>query len=91
MTGFSSSLSMGMDVEWTHVDVQRCLRRTYEFCGTSESARLVSVVGSSSNSEARSFECGTDTRWYTGPLPRSKKMTTFCCPYLLSKNLIKVQ
>jgi hypothetical protein len=63
MTGFSSSLSMGMEVEWTQVEVQRCLSRTYEFCGTSESARLVHVVGSSSNSEARSFECGTETRW----------------------------
>ena len=67
MTGFSSSLSMGMDVECTQVEVQRCLSRTYEFCGTSESALLVSVVGSSSKREARSLECGTDTRWYTGP------------------------
>ena len=63
MTGFSSSLSMGMSVEWTQVEVQRCLRRTYEFCGTSESARLVNVVGSNSKREARSLEWGTDTKW----------------------------
>ena len=31
MTGFSSSLSMGIEVEWTHVDVQRWRSRTYEF------------------------------------------------------------
>ena len=30
MTGFSSLLSMGIDVECTHVLVQRCLRRTYD-------------------------------------------------------------
>ncbi len=63
MTGFSSSLSMGTEVEWTQVEVHKCLSLTYEFCGTSESARLVSVVGSSSNKEAKSFECGTDTKW----------------------------
>ena len=28
MTGFSSSLSIGMAVEWTQVEVQRCRRRT---------------------------------------------------------------
>ena len=56
MTGFSSSLSMGMEVEWTQVEVQRCRRRTYEFWGTRESARFVRVVGSNSNREARSFE-----------------------------------
>jgi hypothetical protein len=47
-----------------------------EFCkigpwGTSESARLVHVVGSSSKRDAKSFECGTETRWYTGPLLES--------------------
>ena len=63
MTGFSSSLSMGMEVEWTHEAVHRCLRRTYEFLGTRESALRVRVVGSSSKREARSLEWGTDTRW----------------------------
>jgi hypothetical protein len=76
MTGFSSSLSMGMAVEWTQVAVHKWRKRTYEFCGTSESDRLVSVVGSSSNSEARSFECGTDTKWYTtgAPLPSEAEL-----------------
>lgn len=30
MTGFSSSLSMGLLVLWTHVFVHRCRNRTYE-------------------------------------------------------------
>lgn len=34
MTGFSSSLSIGWLVLWTHVLVHRCLRRTYEFLKT---------------------------------------------------------
>lgn len=66
MTGFSSSLSMGMAVLWTQVLVQRWCSRTYDDWGTKESPR-VRVVGSSSNSEEISLECGTDTRWYTGP------------------------
>ena len=34
MTGFSSSLSMGWMVLWTHVFVQRCLSLTYELLRT---------------------------------------------------------
>jgi hypothetical protein len=61
ITGFSSSLSIGMEVLCTQVFVQRWCNRTYELCGTRESP-LVCVVASNSNRDAISFECGTETR-----------------------------
>lgn len=61
MTGFSSSLSMGMEVLCTQLSVHKWCSRTYDDCGTRESF-LVSVVWSNSNKEAISFELGTATR-----------------------------
>ena len=44
ITGFSSSLSMGIEVEWTHVDVQRWRSRTYEFWIASDSMEAFSTL-----------------------------------------------
>lgn len=62
ITGFSSSLSIGIDVLWTQESVHKWCSRTYDDCGTRESP-LVNVVGSSSNNVAISFGWGTETRW----------------------------
>lgn len=51
MIGFSSSISMAREVEWTQVLVHRCLSRTYDDLGTRLSFRVI-VVGSSSNMDA---------------------------------------
>lgn len=73
MTGFSSSLSIGMAVLCTQVLVHRWRNRTNDDWGTSESAR-VKVVGSSSKMEAISLAWGTGTKWYTGPLLESRNL-----------------